>query len=268
MSKLYSKSIEKEVLITVKAYPNPSLSHQEASCIAGISRDGEWIRLYPVRYRKLRQNLKPRKYDIIKMIIKKYNKDPRPESFFPEENTFEKIGYLDTSNNWRERKEWILPFASNSMCEIQSLRKKIKKSLGIFQPKEVTDFIIEDDDTDWKPYQIEIMKQASLFDKLLTPLEKIPFNFKYRYMCNDRCCRGHTQTIVDWEIHELYRNSRDKHEDDIKSIKKDIRNKFLNELCGPDKDTYFFVGDMRQHLGSFIVLGIFWPQKEIQQGLF
>lgn len=37
------------------------------------------------------------------------------------------------------------------------------------------------------------------------------------------------------------------------------RRKFFNEMCGDDRDTYFFIGNQHQHPGSYLVLGVFWP---------
>ena len=36
------------VLITVMTYPHPSTKYDEVVCTAGISAQGEWVRLYPV----------------------------------------------------------------------------------------------------------------------------------------------------------------------------------------------------------------------------
>lgn len=33
----------------------------------------------------------------------------------------------------------------------------------------------------------------------------IPWSFKYRYECSDPDCNTHIQSIIDWEIAELYR---------------------------------------------------------------
>jgi len=41
----------KKVLITVKAYPQPSRSYDELVCTAGILEDGSWIRIYPVPFK-------------------------------------------------------------------------------------------------------------------------------------------------------------------------------------------------------------------------
>jgi hypothetical protein len=42
-----------EVLITVKAYPNPSSSLAEAVCVAGVRKNGGFVRLYPIPFRDL-----------------------------------------------------------------------------------------------------------------------------------------------------------------------------------------------------------------------
>jgi len=183
--------ITKEILFTVKAYPNPSFSYREASCVAGITRNGEWIRLYPVRIRSLGYDKRPKKYEIVRIRICKYKRDIRPESYLPDEGSYEKIGYLDTKYNWKKRKEWVLPLASKSMCEVQQLQKETYKSLGIFRPKKVIDLIIEDAPAEWTDGQIEVMSQTELFEPAKSLLEKIPFIFKYHYFCEDKSCRGH-----------------------------------------------------------------------------
>lgn len=38
-----------------------------------------------------------------------------------------------------------------------------------------------------------------------------------------------------------------------------VKSKFLNELCGEDKNTHFFVGTMLDY-PSWIVLGLFYPK--------
>lgn len=40
-----------------------------------------------------------------------------------------------------------------------------------------------------------------------------------------------------------------------------VRKKFLNEICGPDKDTRFFMGTYFPY-NTWLVLGLFWPPKD------
>jgi hypothetical protein len=71
----------KRVLITVKAYPNPSISYGETVCCAGIDLDSlSWIRLWPVPFRDLPYDQQFSKYDIIEVSCKKAPADKRPES--------------------------------------------------------------------------------------------------------------------------------------------------------------------------------------------
>lgn len=60
--------ITKKVLITVKAYPNPSTKYGETVCCAGIDIDtGKWIRLYPIPFRDLDSAKQFSKYTIIEI---------------------------------------------------------------------------------------------------------------------------------------------------------------------------------------------------------
>ena len=47
----------KRVYITVKTYPTLSEKYDELVCTAGICEDGSWIRLYPLPFRKLENEL-------------------------------------------------------------------------------------------------------------------------------------------------------------------------------------------------------------------
>lgn len=58
-----------EVLITVKAYPNPSRSQSEAACIVGVRRDGGFVRLYPVPFRSLEDEQQFKKYQWIRVRV-------------------------------------------------------------------------------------------------------------------------------------------------------------------------------------------------------
>jgi hypothetical protein len=77
--------------------------------------------------------------------------------------------------------------------------------------------------------------------------------------------------IEDWEVGALFWRLVDKganHEETAKAV----REKFLNELCGSDKDTHFYVGTILAHPKSWVVIGVFYPKvgagKPKQLGLF
>ncbi len=245
-------------MITVKAPPNPSKKHQETNCCAGIDLEtGNLIRLYPIPFRLLDDSKKFPKYSIIKVKCKKPIRDKRIESYEVDQDSIKILNHLDTKNNWAERKEVVLPAVSSSFCEIWKDAKK--KSLGIFQPTEI--------DFEFRPASKTKTKlhaaynQLFLFDKKLKLAEQIPYRFYYKFKCNDDAnCSGHNLLIHDWELTEAYRNWRHNYENKEALLDK-IKETWLDNICGPKKDIYFFVGNMWRQPKRFMVLGVFYPPK-------
>lgn len=261
---------ELEVLVVVKAYPNPSQALSEAVCVAAISRELGFVRLYPIPFRDLDDAKKFAKYQAIKLGVRVPRNDARPNTFRPDLSTLKLLGApLTTADGWRDRKEWVLPWVSESMCSIQRHQETNGLSLGFFKPREVIDVEQEEDShKDWTPAELAKLGQGDLFEtKDKKPLEKIPYNWRYRYKCADPRCKGHRQQIIDWEIHELYRNLKRRGITDPVRIHEKIREKYLGELCGLDKDVYFFTGNMAKYPQSFLILGVFWPPKDPQMRL-
>lgn len=100
------KNLErKRVLITVKAYPLPSRSYDELVCTAGITDDGEWIRIYPVPFRFLKDEGKYSKYQWVDINLKRANKDFRPESYSPADTSLEDMDIIETIDTGKSR-DW------------------------------------------------------------------------------------------------------------------------------------------------------------------
>ncbi len=103
----------RRVLITVKAYPNPSKTYVETVCSAGIEVDtSQWIRLYPVPFRDLDHPKKFKKYDIIEVKCWKAPDDHRVESYKIDMDSIKFVSHLDTKRNWESRKNIVLPTVS------------------------------------------------------------------------------------------------------------------------------------------------------------
>jgi hypothetical protein len=261
-----------EVLITVKAYPNPSKSQGEAACIAGISRGGKWARLYPIPFRDLDDDQKFKKYQWIevKHDANKKKSDPRPETIRPITETIRILSEpLSTAKSWAARKDVVMPMLRPSMCDIQAAQVSSGTSLGVFRPREIFEVEAEREETsDWTEGQLAKLGQRDL---LLTrekrPLQKIPFSFFYRFKCEN--CRNkepHRMKIIDWELAELWRSYRRGH--DEPATLEAVRAKYRDELCGPWRDPHFFTGNMQAYPKTFLILGVFWPPKTKQLGLF
>lgn len=99
----------------------------------------------------------------------------------------------------------------------------------------------------------------SLFNPQKKVLEKIPYTFKYVYICDDTNCQGYSQSTLDWEVAESYRSWRTRYPK-IETLKQKIRQKYFDEICGIDRETYFFVGSHSLH-PIFMILGVFWPMS-------
>lgn len=244
-------------LVTVKTYPTPAKKGVEVSCIAGITAGGQWIRLFPVPFRLLADEKRFKKYQWVEAAVTKAP-DPRPESHVIDVDSIRVLGKpLDTANAWQTRKEIIMPLVAPSLCYLIGTRKETGATLGIFKPKEITDFIIEPDaQPTWTSKELEILSQESMFDKKPpSPLEKIPFRFIYRFACNESGCKGHRLSIVDWEINQAYRSWTRKYGTQWEEY---FRQKFEEDMINK-LDTHLFVGTMRAHPDVWIIIGLFYP---------
>ncbi len=88
--------LEREALVAVKAYPNPSAKYFETVCIAAVTREDGWVRLYPVGFRSLPEERRFKKYQLIRLRMQKQDHDHRPESYRPDEHSIELGDVVDT----------------------------------------------------------------------------------------------------------------------------------------------------------------------------
>jgi hypothetical protein len=145
------------------------------------------------------------------------------------------------------------------MCEVRRRQELDQTSLGAFRPGEVLDFLVDSDVGEWGESKAGVAAQPSLFFPTKDGLEQIPFRFQYRYRCTTRGCKTHTQSMIDWELAQSFRAWRERY--DEATLLEKIRQRFFDEMCGPGKDTIFFVGNQHQHPKGFLVLGVFWPPR-------
>ena len=55
-------------LILCKTYPSPSSKYAETSCVAGMTEDGKFIRLYPVPFRLVADEQQFKKWKRIPIV--------------------------------------------------------------------------------------------------------------------------------------------------------------------------------------------------------
>jgi len=272
----------KKVLITVITYPLPSRSYDELVCTAGILENGEWIRIYPVPLSlfvdlKGSGRLSRFKYSWIELDLNKRNDDIRPESHSPQHYDFRDLvihNRLDTEGNWFLRKENCLKTVYSNLTQLINDSKSPKNvSLATFKPSEIFGLEIEEDTREWKDEWLELRKQADLFTTIKPPeavIPKLPYKFFYRFKDNEG--KISKLMIEDWEIGALYWNCLQNSNGDENIALKKVREQYESNFI-KNKDLYLFLGTTREwHTrrakNPFVIIGVFYPKKELQGKLF
>jgi len=259
------ETVRLSLIVTVKAAPNPSERYGETVCVAGLSADLErpgWIRLYPINFRELDSEEKFHKYDIITVDAKPARGDQRRESWRPVITSVKKTRHLKP---WKPRQSWLDPYVENSMCRLNRAARNDPnaQSLALIRPEEVTKLEIVDHPGWTADEQRKIdayVSQLDLFStQERTPLEVPRFKGFYHYRCGEAHCGGHRQGMLDWEFVAFQR----KHLTGLPADKAQrvLTDKFLGELCAPDRDVAFYVGNQAKRPHVFSVLGVYWPKR-------
>ena len=248
------------VLVTVKAYPAIGKKNGEAVCVAGVRLDTdtpEWIRLFPVGFRDLPADKKFDKYQVVRLKVARPTSDRRPESRTPDLGSLALGEQLGTEKGWAARAALMSPLiAATTTCELLAGAKReggSAPSLGLIKPK-VLGFTVEAN-PDYRPIS-DGPVTVDLFGHQKDLLEQSPVIAKFRYKCESRGCKGHGQSLIDWESGQLARRNRGRGVEEMLRLH---RERFLDEICGPGGDTHFYVGNMHQHPTDFLVLGVWWP---------
>lgn len=254
-----------KVLITVRTYPHPSQQYQETICTAGVTEDGDWVRLYPIDYRYRPEHQKFRSWQWIEVALapRGHRNDQRLESREPDLTTLRMLGErISTENAWFERRRIIDRMPHHTVSQLEALYDQNRTSLGIVRPKRVLDLKVTPTDREWPAKYQWLWKQGRLFGEQ-KPLAKLPFRFQYVFECEDSS-KPHTAMNEEWELGVLFLKERDRKGE--AAAAQSVRHKFLDEICGDDKDTRFFMGT-RHPLNQWLVIGTFWPPKQPQQPL-
>ena len=266
----------KKILITVKTYPTLSSKYDELVCTAGVTENGEWIRLYPVPFRQLEFDKQYKKYQWVEVEVEKRTEDPRPESYKPL-NIDEMVhcGHVDTKDNWSLRKSLVLKNVYEEMDKLIAANKNDSGlSLAVFKPTEITDFTIEPCDREWDKKKLSEIKaranQLDLFgeksDNPFEVVQKLPYTFRYKF--KDINGRESHIMVEDWELGQLFWNCLKSSGESVACEK--VKQKYLEEFR--KKDLYFYMGTTRRFDGwsknPFLIIGVFYPPKTSALSLF
>lgn len=245
-----------EVLVLAKAYPNPSRLYGEGVCVAGVTRDGHWMRLYPIDFRHLPKAQQFSKWQWVRASVRKARTDPRAESYRPDQASLEPLESLE---GWGTRRDLIGQLLSPSL---ESL-KESEGSLGVVKPAVVRSFGWESRrSASWSPEERAHLSRAShsLFGhgRRVPTLERIGYTFYYEFACGERC-GGHKLSVVDWELIQSYRRWR---VEGYGAPPDALHDKYFTEFA-ERRDLHFILGTIQAHdrHRTFVIIGLFYPPK-------
>ncbi|AOE43871.1 hypothetical protein SEA_BATSTARR_43 [Gordonia phage BatStarr] len=261
-------------MVTVMTYPNPSEKYEETVCVAGVRLDGgepRWIRLYPMRIRNVDEGWQFKKYDVIELDVQPHgSKDPRIESYRPDQSKLRVVDHVAAEGDWTRRRELLANLrGATTTCSLVAEASEAPmnapaRSLGMIRP--TVSHVEVKPGQPWTPEQQRkidaVSGQEVLFGTPMTPLEPMPFVVRYHYSCQEPACRGHDQKVLDWELGQAGRKWFRRYGDE--TIEK-IRHKWERQMVASDRDLHFFIGNQHQHRRSFSVLGTWWPARRPEQ---
>ena len=164
---------ESEAVILVKAFPQVGGKHGETVCVAGVTREGQWLRLFPVSFRKLDDAKQFKRWDIVRFKWRAPTEDKRPESRHVLQHTIEKIDHVPS----KDREKLLAPIELKGLTAV----RQQGGSLALIRPQ-IEKFKIErKSDADLKEeaasYQ-DAVKQIDMFDeRVLKPIQPCPYSF-------------------------------------------------------------------------------------------
>lgn len=144
-----------------------------------------------------------------------------------------------------------------------------KKSLATLKPSEIIDFVIEEDEREWKQKWLDQLQQMNLFHQAVhggprEVVRKLPYKYSYKFL-SEGDDKPRKLMIEDWEIGALYWNCLKRAEGDEEEANKLVRQKYFETFVAKN-DLYLFVGTTQQYHNvspdPFVIIGVFYPLKE------
>ncbi|MBN1677253.1 MAG: hypothetical protein JW880_01810 [Candidatus Thermoplasmatota archaeon] len=255
-------------MVTVKAAPETSRKYGDCVCTAGITREGEWIRLYPIPLRLFQTGRGFRKFDWIEVECKRVTDEEkmgRRESHKIREDSLRVIDSSLRGNgkvDWTRRNEHIFPMRARSVEDLEMRFNEDRTSLGVVRVGELLDLYKSKDLTPAEKASQRVFQvtfeginggTASLRANWM--LRQIPHIFRYRFRCDVPACRIHDMTCEDWELFEAHRKWQKKYSTEEETWSK-IRQRFFDYFR--ERDLHFFMGTHSMY-PSWMIIGSYYP---------
>ncbi|MBU0481056.1 MAG: hypothetical protein KKG47_08140 [Proteobacteria bacterium] len=276
--------IEK-ILITVKTYPTLSKKYAELVCTAGVTENGEWRRLYPIRFRQLYDGQKYGKYQWVEAELERSSQDGRPESHKILPSSLNAIGPpLPTDNCWRARRESFLDkvVKYDDLQQLIELAHRNELSLAVFRPIRFLEFTFEPVEREWnaakladlekQKQQLHLFSDEETVARQFEIVRKLPYKFSYRF----EDCQGKTSKLMieDWEIGALYWNCLKDNNGNEQTALEKVKEKYWDQFVESGRHELSLVlGTTLEHHNKrapnpFVIISVVYPLFEKQMRMF
>lgn len=245
-----------QVIILVKALPQRSAKHGETVCCAGITPEGQWKRLYPVRFRHLKEENSFKRWDFIDFKYIRPPRDNRRESCRVFEDSIVIGKRLAPSKRAAFLNPLVLPSvkAAEERGDSLALIRPIEPRFS-YKLKSSSDLKEERDS-----YKLAA-SQGSLLDDDLAALEPTPYEFKFRFK---DAHAPHEYTNGDWEAHAMYYNER-KRGRTVQETLDWMDHRFNDDY--PKRGMLFAVGNLAKRPQTWQLLGVLRVDENLQGAL-
>jgi hypothetical protein len=243
------------VVVLVKAVPRPSRKYGETVCCAGVTEEGAWKRLYPVRFRQLSDDAQFGRWGIVTFRWRAPTNDSRAESCHVYEDTIKLVGTLPAERRAEFLDRIIVSGASVAVARQESLALIRPRNTHFFARKKTASAIAAE-----KALFEHAGRQASLLDAELASIEPLPYAFGFRFEDTDG---RHIFQCGDWETQATFWKWRKQYGDD----------ETLRRLAAVYNDVYpqrgmvFALGTVLKRPHTWQLLGVIRADTEFQQSL-
>jgi len=263
------------ILILCKTYPSPSSKYAETSCVAGMTEEGRMVRLYPVPFRLVSDEQQFRKWQWIEARIEASYNDRRAEShrIFVDTIQCDAEPLKAGKDGWPHRMKLLAKLEMfEDFASIEAARQARGTTLALLRPSRILGLDIKavrnpDWTDDEKAKLLHLQQQGGLFDdtdegKQIRMLEKLPFDFHYRYECQvDGQPVAYKHKLVDWEVGALYRRLR--REYGAGGWEKPFRDKYEREL--PSRDLLLLLGTIHRFPDQWLAVSVICPPMPLPE---
>ncbi len=255
MPDLSPQAGEEEVLILVKALPHVSEGHGEIVCCAGVTRDLQWRRLFPIKFRQLAER-KFARWQWINYHYRLPRTDRRPESRRVQVETIELREKIRKSERLRFLADILVGSTSEATDRGETLAL-VRPTDWNFSWSRKTD---KEVDAERVGYEMAA-RQASFLDDELRALEPCPYKFSLAF--TDRG-GPHRHICDDWETAAMFYRFRQSMGDEgalnsmSKTFNEDYKEKGMALVLGTHSrwpSTWLLVGIVRLDESPQLSLG-------------